>query len=268
MYLPIIFAIIIIIHNKDLTMTNHKRTLSGKKCLAYLKQVERGKVIQALGTESIQTIAVILANCGHLLSTQILADLPTVIQQQVNSAMISSKNISDEIISEMAEAFKQKLNTPSKSKPMVKAQPIKNNDSSKNIAYGSPETAAAILMYASPETKQLLSEEDNALYTELNNLLFRFEDLEDSLPDTIRKIFTTIEPETISLALKISSQNLREKILTNLSPRKASIVNIELMSKKKIIIKDIEDSQKKIMDNAFQLQSQGLIVLNPESETI
>lgn len=238
----------------------------GRNSLQYLENVDRSKLTAVLGTENIRTIAVILNNCNHLLSTKILAGLPDVIQKQVISAMKTSKNTPGEIIDELAKALKEKLAKPMKKSP--KTEPCSTSVMAEDkISYGGPETAAAILKYCNSETRNLIKNSDPELFTKLNSMLFTFDDFINTDDKSIQVIFSQISIEKTALALKVSTPVLRTKITTNLSPRKKKAVEDEIAAASRISIKDIEDAQKAIIDYAFILQAKGLVILDQESET-
>ncbi|MHC4870294.1 MAG: FliG C-terminal domain-containing protein [Planctomycetota bacterium] len=238
----------------------------GRNSLQFLEKVDRHKLTAVLGSENIRTIAVILNNCNHLLATKILAGLPDVIQKQVVSAMKSSKDIPGEIIDEMAAAVKVKLTLPLKNGD--RQQPPAPHPTEEKVSYGGPEIAASILKHSTPETRKLLLENDPALFAKLNSLLFIFDDFINSDNKTLQTVFTQTPADSIALALKVSTPALREKIISNLSPRKAEVVEAEITASNRISIKDIEEAQKSIIDYAFSLQSKGIIVLDPESDVI
>lgn len=249
----------------------------GKKCLEFLAATNREKLLAVLGKENIRTIAVILANCEHLLAAKILASLPGVIQKQVAVAMKTAKEIDSGIVEDIAASLKEKLRQPLKQMPSASAPkpqaPLPSPDvpiagAGKKINYGGPEVAAAILKYANSEVKKNLEHTNPELYQQLQSLLFTFDDFARSTNKTVQVVFSQVPAETIVLALKVSTPKLREKILENLSPRKSKEVEDELEKPIRLSISAIEKAHDSIIHTALDLQKRGLVVLDPESEVV
>ena len=130
--------------------------------------------------------------------------------------------------------------------------------------------AAHILRESSPELRQRVCNEVPDLYRKLNDRMFDFADLEHSSRETIGKIFTGIDPRTSALALRFSSEHLKNTALTSVSKRKSIMIIEEFKksSKEKVRITAIEDAQQEIIDYAIELQTRGEIIIDPNDSSI
>jgi len=106
-----------------------------------------------------------------------------------------------------------------------------------------------------------LRERDPRLVEEITELMFMFEDLVHLPPATIQRILKEVDSKTLALALKATSNELKEKIYENMSERAANMLKEELDYLGPVRIKDVEQAQKEILEIARRLEEQGEIML-------
>ena len=126
--------------------------------------------------------------------------------------------------------------------------------------------AAHILRESPPEVRKMVMREIPDLYHKLNDRMFDFADLEQSSRDTIGLIFSGLSPKTSALALRFSSDELKNTALTSVSKRKARLIIDEFKrtAKERVCITDIEDAQQEVIDYAVMLQNRGEIIIDPD----
>lgn len=135
---------------------------------------------------------------------------------------------------------------------------------------GGPESVAEILNSVSQSSEKNilnnLRERDADLTSEITDLMFIFDDL-IWLPDsTIQRILKDIDSKSLGLALKATSNELREKIYKNMSDRAAEMLKDELEYLGPVKLKDVEDSQREILDVVRSLEAASEIVLTRGEE--
>ena len=125
--------------------------------------------------------------------------------------------------------------------------------------------AAHILRESPPEVRKMVMREIPDLYHKLNDRMFDFADLEQSNRDTIGLIFSGLDPKISALALRFSSDELKNTALTSVSRRKAKLIIDEFKrtAKDKVRLTDIEDAQQEVIDYAIILQNRGEIIIDP-----
>jgi flagellar motor switch protein FliG len=91
--------------------------------------------------------------------------------------------------------------------------------------------------------------------------MFIFEDLLQVDDRSIMAILKEINNETLTMALKTASEELREKIFKNMSERAAQMLKEDLEVMGPARLKDVETAQQSILKVAKKLESEGKIVL-------
>jgi flagellar motor switch protein FliG len=77
----------------------------------------------------------------------------------------------------------------------------------------------------------------------------------------IRTLLKEVRNEDLTVALKTSSESLKEKILTNVSERAAAMIEEDLEVMGPVRLSEVEESQQKIIQVARRLEKEGKIVI-------
>ncbi len=91
--------------------------------------------------------------------------------------------------------------------------------------------------------------------------MFVFENLLDVDDRGIQLLLREIQSDSLILALKGSSPELREKVFKNMSQRAAEMLREDLESKGPVRLSEVETEQKEILKIARRLADEGQIVL-------
>jgi flagellar motor switch protein FliG len=91
--------------------------------------------------------------------------------------------------------------------------------------------------------------------------MFVFEDLTTLDDRSIQTLLREVQSESLIVALKGSSKELREKIFKNMSQRAAETLREDLESKGPVKLSDVESAQKEILSTARKLSEAGTIAL-------
>ena len=111
------------------------------------------------------------------------------------------------------------------------------------------------------ELLQQVEEEDAALAEQIRNLMFVFEDL--LLIDTIgmREILSRVDKKTMTVALKGTSEKLREHFFSNMSERGATMLKEDMEVLGPVKIRDVEAAQQEIIAIVRTLETEGVLSL-------
>jgi flagellar motor switch protein FliG len=224
---------------------------------AFLSDANISRIKEELGKENIRTIAAILGNIDRVLSTKILASFQPVLQQQIVAAMKSKPQINRQVLHDIAEGLRKRLYSP----------PAPKKPSPGMVTYGSPELAATIMRYASDEVRKNLHDNDPELFNSLKKLMFKFDDFINTPDRSLQAVFSEANSTQTALALKVAMPNLKKRILSNISPRRADIIKDEMERNQKVGLKDIEQARQNIVDFALEMQRCGKVILD-ESENV
>ena len=139
-------------------------------------------------------------------------------------------------------------------------------------AAGGPVAVAEVLnLVAAGLEKELLdgvAEQDVELAEEIKNLMFVFEDIVN-LDDTgVTRLLRDVDTRELALALKLASEELKEKILSTMSSRARDSLNEEMEFLGPQRVSDVEAAQANIVAMARALEEAGEIVIGGGDDVV
>jgi len=220
-----------------------------------LQTVDDKQLLNFLQNEHPQTAALILANLKPGQAASILSELPQDNQSEIAFRLATMEKTSPELIEDIENVLRDQIGT------------VFGGDLSTT---GGAESVAEILNSTSRSAEKNildnLKERDADLYDEITSLMFLFEDI-IHLPDlAIQNVVKNIDSSTMALALKATSEDLKEKIFRNMSERAADMLRDELQYLGPVRVRDVENAQKQVLDIVRQLEEEGEIVISRGEE--
>jgi len=222
-----------------------------------LQTVDDKQLLNFLQNEHPQTAALILANLKPAQAASILSELPEDYQYEIAFRVATMEKTSPELIEDIEDVLREQMGT------------LFGGGLSKT---GGVESVAQILTSVNRTSEKNiltnLKERDASLAAEIHDLMFIFEDIL-KLPDaSIQRILKEVDSKSLALALKATTPELQEKIFQNMSDRAANMLKEELEYLGAVKLRDVETSQKEILDVARKLEEAGEIMLTLEEEEI
>ena len=215
-----------------------------------LKWMDAGSVGELLRNEHPQIVAAILV---HLDYDQASAVLKTFSERQRNEVMVRIATL-DGI---QPSALKD-LNE-------VMSNELAGGDRLKKASLGGVKTAAEMinLMGSSVETAVLdyIREVDNDLAQKIMDNMFTFDDLEKIDDKGIQALLKEVQSESLVIALKGATPEMREKVFKNMSSRAAETLREDLESRGPVRVSEVEAEQKEMLKIVRRLADEGQIVL-------
>ena len=92
--------------------------------------------------------------------------------------------------------------------------------------------------------------------------MFVFEDIGLVDDKGIQRVLKEIENDELCVALKTASEDLREKILGNMSSRAAEMIREDMEFMGPVRVTDVEAAQQRIVDVVRRLEDTGEIVIS------
>jgi len=130
---------------------------------------------------------------------------------------------------------------------------------------GGVQAVAEILNMAgrAPEKAILegLEENDPQLVEEIRRLMFVFEDIIRVNDKGIQAMLKEVENNELALALKSASDELKNKIFSNMSERAAQLIREEMEFMGPVRVSDVESAQQKIVDVVRRLEDAGEVII-------
>ena len=211
-------------------------------------------LVNMLKGEHPQTIALILSYLPQEKAAEILSVLPEEIKADVAIRILKIGQVQDDIIRELDEALTKDLSkvgvTTRKFDGVDKLADILNEVDGKTEEY--------VLAH--------IEKEDGDLAEKIRQKMFIFEDLLQVDDKSFREILQNIDNEGLVKALKTASEELKEKIFSNLSERAAEMLKEDMEVQGPVRLKEVEEAQQNIMRTAKKLEADGRIVLGSKGK--
>ncbi len=147
----------------------------------------------------------------------------------------------------------------------VMGKVLAGGDKVRKASLGGAKAAAEIinLMGTAIETSALdyIREADNDLAQKIMDNMFTFDDLEKLEDSGIQALLKEVQSESLVVALKGATPEMREKILKNMSKRAAETLREDLESRGPVRLSEVESEQKEMLKIVRRLADEGQIVL-------
>jgi flagellar motor switch protein FliG len=214
----------------------------------FLKKVDPQNLMTFVNDEHPQTIALILSHLPPSYGAEIIAGLSTERQLQVIRRVANMGQTSPEVIKQVEQGLESRMVN-------VMSQQYEN-------AGGVP-SVAEILNVTDRTTERTLLEnlaqEDPDLVEEIRRLMFVFEDINKLSAKDVQTVLKNVESSQWAMALKGASEDLKEKILGNMSQRAAALLVEEMDYLGAVRLSEVESVQQQIVDIIRRLEDAGEI---------
>jgi flagellar motor switch protein FliG len=147
----------------------------------------------------------------------------------------------------------------------VMSKVLAGGDKLRKASLGGVKTAAEMinLLGGSVETAVLdyIREADNELAQKIMDNMFTFDDLEKVDDKGIQLLLKEVQSESLVIALKGATPEMREKVFKNMSTRAAETLREDLESRGPVRVSEVEAEQKEMLKIVRRLADEGQIVL-------
>ena len=147
---------------------------------------------------------------------------------------------------------------------------LAGNKNIKSTAMGGVRAAAEILNYMAGTQESAvvdsIKEHDAELAQKIVDEMFVWENLLALEDRAIQMLLKEIQSESLILALKGSSQPLRDKVFGNMSQRAAEMLREDLDAKGMVRVSEVEAQQKEILKIVRRLADEGQIAIGGQGE--
>ncbi len=215
-----------------------------------LQTVETSQLISFLQNEHPQTAALILAHLNPRKSAEVIANLDQEIQNEIIFRLCTMGKTSPALLNDIEEVIRQQVGT------------LFGGELS---AAGGIESVAMILNLTSKSAEKAilesLAQRDAEIAISVKNLMFVFDDLVAVSERDLQRILVEVEQRDLALGLKGSSEELKAKLLGNISQRAAEAILEEIDLMGPVRVSDVEEAQRRILEIAQTLEEQEEITL-------
>jgi len=221
----------------------------------FLQKVDSQNLLTFIVDEHPQTIAVILSHVPPSQAADIISGLPGPRQLSVVRRIATMGQTSPEIIQEVERGLENRMAS-------VMSQQFEKA--------GGVDSVAEILNVIDRATERSLLEnlaqEDPDLVEEIRRLMFVFEDIAKFADRDIQAVLKNVESSQWAIALKGASEELRDKILSNMSKRASTLLLEEMEYLGPVRASNVEQVQQQIVDIIRRLEDSGEITIHGDEE--
>ncbi|MBK8018690.1 MAG: flagellar motor switch protein FliG [Betaproteobacteria bacterium] len=215
-----------------------------------LKWMDAGSVAELIKNEHPQIIATILV---HLDADQASDILKSFTERQRNDVMLRIATLEGVQPSALRD-LNEVLHAASH-----------GGERLKKSSMGGVDVAAEILNFMGGQYEtsitEFIKESDADLAQKIQDKMFVFENLLELDDRSIQLLLREVQSETLVVALKGTSEPLKEKIFKNMSSRAAEMLREDLEAKGPVRLSEVESEQKEILKIVRRLADEGQIVM-------
>lgn len=232
------------------------KSMQSSQNFAYLSKIKPEQLSDFIINEHPQTIALILAHMDASDAAETLGFFSEEMRSEIAMRMANLGDISPAIVKRVSAVLESKLESLASYK----------------VEVGGPRAVADIFnrlgAKASKATLAQIETVDEEMASSIKEMMFTFEDISSLDNTAIREVLKMVDKKELMLGLKSSPEELKEKFFGNMSQRAREAFVEEMQFLGAVKVKEVESSQRKIVEAVQQLADQGLIQLGESDEMI
>jgi len=221
----------------------------------FLKRVDPQNLLTFIIDEHPQTIALILSHLPPKYGAEIIEHLPSDRQLAVIRRVANMGQTSPEVVQEVERGLETRMASVM-SQSYEKAGGVASVAEMMNVTGRATERALL----------ENLAQEDPDLVVEIRRLMFVFEDISKLSDKDVQQVLKNVENSQWALSLKNASEDLKAKILGNMSQRAAQMLKEEMEFVGPTRLSEVESVQQQIVDVVRKLEDAGEISTHAENE--
>lgn len=217
----------------------------------FIRKTDPAQVLNFIQDEHPQTIAMILSYLSAGQAAQILGALSPEMQADVAKRIALMDRTSPDVIKEVERVLERKLSS------------LINQD---YTSAGGVDSIVAILNSVDRRTEKRIMEsleiDEPELAEEIRKKMFVFEDILLLDNRSIQRVLRDVDNNTLSVALKSTTEEVQNVIFTNMSQRLAAMIKEDMDYMGPVRMKDVEEAQQQIVGIIRKLEDSGEIVIS------
>lgn len=217
----------------------------------FLRRADPRQVLSFLTEEHPQTVALVLAHMRTDHAAMVLGGLPEQLQTEVAHRLATMERTSPEVIAQVEEVLERKLSSVLQSSDFTAA--------------GGVQPLVDILNRSDRATERLildgLETRDADLAEEVRGRMFVFEDITTLDDRSVQIVLREVDAKQLAVALKGVRDDVRQKIMRNMSTRAAANLGEEIDLLGPVRLKTVEEAQGDVVRVIRALEEAGQIVV-------
>ncbi|AXH98698.1 flagellar motor switch protein FliG [Sporosarcina sp. PTS2304] len=216
----------------------------------FARRAEPSQILNFIQNEHPQTIALILSYLEAEQAGLILSSLPQEMQADIAKRIATMESTSPEVISEIEAVLERKLSS------------TVTQDYTET---GGVDAVVEVLNGVDRSTEKTILDaleiQDPELAEEIRKRMFVFEDIITLDNRSIQRVIRDCENEDLILAMKVSSEEVKEILFKNMSQRMAESFQEEMEVMGPVRLRDVEEAQSRIVGIIRRLEDAGEIII-------
>ncbi|MCC6591176.1 MAG: flagellar motor switch protein FliG [Bryobacterales bacterium] len=215
-----------------------------------LQKADPQQLAKFIHKEHPQTIALVLSHLNSSHAAALLQSLPAELRADVSLRMANLERISPEVVNRIAAIIAQK---------------IRALGEFSRESYGGVRAVAEMFnRLDSGTSKEILDDiekQDTTLTEAIRHLMFVFEDLLLLDQPGLKEVLARVDRKLLTVALKGTSDNLKQKFLDCMSQRGAEMLREDMDALGPVKIKEVDAAQQQMIAVVRQLEAEGVVSL-------
>lgn len=203
-----------------------------------------------LEQEHPQTVALVLSTQHIEHAAEILTHLPEKMRSDVVYRISKIEKVSPEVITRIEDALHREIG-------------LVSGKAHKKV--GGVDAVVGILNHMKNNLESEILDEmeqtDPEMAEEIRKKMFTFEHLITLDGRSLQMILREVNNDSLTLALKTASEQMKEKIFANMSTRAAEMIKDDLEAMGPVRLSEVEMMQQAIVKIAMKLEEEGKLVL-------
>ncbi len=222
---------------------------AGRTMWDKLGNVNEAVLANYLKNEYPQTVAVVLSKVKSEHAARVLAALPEDFALECVTRMLRMEPVQREILDKIEQTLRTEF--------MSNLARTSKRDSHEMMA----DIFNAFDRQTEARFIAALEERNRESAERIRALMFVFEDLSKLDPGGVQTLLRAVEKDQLGLALKGSSDALREMFFSNMSERASKIMREDMESMGPVRLRDVDQAQMAMVQVAKDLAAKGEIML-------
>jgi flagellar motor switch protein FliG len=215
-----------------------------------MRRARPEQIAAVLQDEHPQAAAIVLSYLPSDVAGKALQFMPEPVKADLAQRIARAQPVNPELLSRLDHALEKRI---------VVMSPVASE------ATGGVKTLADIITRVDRDSERAilgeLEKSDPKLVEEVKALLFSFDDLLTLSDITLQRVLRDVEHKVVATALKGAPEDVREKVLRNLSQRAQEAVKEEMDLMGATRLRDVENARRAIVTVVRALEETGEITI-------
>lgn len=220
----------------------------------FFNNADTAQLATSFQNENPQLVALVLAYLKPERSAAILGGLPSEMQAEVATRIAEMDRTNPEVLREVERILESKFSS------------VVTADFS---SAGGIESLAEILNRSDRTTEKSILDglemKDQELAEQVRELMFVFEDIVLLDDRSVQRVLREVETKDLALSLKGSNDDVKNKVLKNMSERAAAMLMDDMEYMGPVRARDVQEKQTYIVSVIRALEATGEITISRES---